>query len=201
MMALEAQREGEGWRRALRTAALTLFVLLLVSTVVTLFAAPSIEQAVREGRAPRLALVAAPALLASFIALFAAYRVALVRAGRYLAGKAFVQVGVMLLVFTLILPGSLDRWRSAGAIEAVDLTRHLHSADPEARALAAELVRHRERADALRHAPALIDLLDDGSPEVRRQARASLVAIAGHDVGGDDDERIARWREWWRTQR
>jgi hypothetical protein len=183
-----------------RRARLFLYVLLLAAAAVTLFGEPVLEQAVREGKAPRVALVVAPGLLASFIALFAAYRYALVRAGRYHAGKAFVQVGLMVLVLTLALPGSLDRWRAAGTVRSVDLSRHLGAADPEARAMAAELARHRERSDALRYIPRLVQLLEDSSPEVQRQARASLVAIAGKDAGGDGAGAPQRWRAFWKAQ-
>lgn len=188
-------------RRPLRVLRLVLYVLLLVSAAVTLIGAPMIEQAVREGRAPRIALIAAPTLLASFIALFAVYRYALVRAGHYLAGKAFVQVGVMVLVLTLVLPGSLERWRSAGAVRPVELSRHLQAPDAETRALAAELARHREPSDAYHYVPRLIELLDDPSPEVRRQARGSLVALAGTDAGGEGPDAADLWRAWWRAHR
>src|SRR5512133_2980547 len=143
-------------RRRLHAARLVLYFLLLASAAVTLIGAPVLEQAVREGRAPRLSLVASPALLAVFILLFATYRFALVRAGRALAGKAFVQVGLMVLVLSLVLPGSLERWRSAGTIRPVELSRHLSAPDAETRALAAELARHREPADAIRYVPRLI---------------------------------------------
>ena len=179
-------------------ARLVLYVLLLASAGVTLFGAPLLEQAVREGKAPRVSLMVPPLLLATFIGLFAAYRYLLVRAGRYHAGKAFIQVGLMALVLTLALPGSLERWRSAGTVRSVDLTRHLGSPDPEARALAAELARHRERTEALRYVPRLVQLLEDGAPEVRRQARASLVALAGTDAGGEGQGAAARWTAWWK---
>jgi HEAT repeat len=177
-----------------------LYVLLLASAGVTLFGTPALEQAVREGRAPAYALIVAPLLLAAFIALFAVYRFALVRAGRYHAGKAFVQVLVMVLVLTLSLPGSVERWRAAGTARAVDLSRHLRSPDAEARALAAELARHRDMAEALQYVPRLVQLLEDPSPEVRRQAQASLVALAGTDAGGDGADAPARWRTWWKAK-
>jgi hypothetical protein len=183
-----------------RRARLVLYVLLLASAAATLLGEPALEQAVREGRAPRASLVVAPGLLAAFIALFAAYRYALVRAGRYHVGKAFVQIGLMVLVLTLVLPGSLDRWRAAGTVRAIDLSRHLGAADAEARAMAAELARHRERRDALRYVPRLAQLLEDPSPEVRRQARASLVAIAGKDAGGEGQDAPERWRAFFRAQ-
>jgi hypothetical protein len=181
-------------------ARLVLYVLLLASAAVTLTGVPILEQAVREGRRSPAVLMLAPALLALFIALFVAYRFALVRAGRYHAGKAFVQVGFMVAVLALLLPGSLERYRAAGVARPVDLTRQLRSADPEARAMAAELARHRMPDDALRYVPRLVALLDDTSPEVRRQARASLVALAGKDEGGDGRDAPARWRAFWRDR-
>jgi hypothetical protein len=196
-----ADQVGTSLRCLLPGLRLVLYVLLIASAGVTLVGAPAIEQAVREGRAPRISLIAAPALLATFIALFTLYRYTLVRAGRYLAGKAFVQVGVMVLVLTLVLPGSLERWRAAGAVRPVELSRHLSAPDPETRALAAELARHREPADALRYVPRLIELLEDPSPEVRRQARGSLVALAGTDPGGEGPDSPERWRSWWRAHR
>ncbi len=122
------------------------------------------------------------------------------RSGRYHAGKAFVQVGLMVLVLALALPGSLDRWRAAGTVRPVDLSRYLGAQDAEARALAAELARHRERTDALRYVPRLVQLLDDPSSEVRRQARASLVTLAGTDPGGEGADSARRWRAWWKSQ-
>lgn len=183
-----------------RPVRILLYLLLLVTAAVCVFGLPSLEQAVREGRRSPAVLVVAPALLAAFIAAFAVYRFSLVRAGRYHAGKAFVQIGLMVLALSLVLPGSLERYRAAGTTRAVDLSRYLEAGDPEARALAAELARHREREDALRYVPRLVDLLLDGSPEVRRQARVSLVALAGTDAGGDGAEAATRWRAYWESR-
>lgn len=179
---------------------LVLFFLLLASAALTLTGVPELERAVREGRRSPAVLMAAPALLSLFILSFAAYRFALVRAGRYHAGKAFVQVGFMLAVLALLLPGSLERYRAAGVARPVDLTRQLASSDPDARAMAAELARHRSPEDAMRYVPRLLALLDDASPEVRRQVRASLVALAGEDAGGEGSDAGARWRAFWRAR-
>lgn len=195
----ERQRAA-AWGRLLAPARVLLYALLVSSALATLLAGPSLEQAVREGRLPQGALVVAPALLLLFILIFTAYRYALVRSGHYLAGKAFVQVGLMLLFLTLLLPGSLERYRAAGTVRPVDLARHLAAPDAETRAMAAELTRHRDRGEALRHLPRLLELLDDASPEVRRQARASLAALAGRDAGGEGPGAAARWREFWRGQ-
>jgi len=181
-------------------ARLLLYGVLFASAALTLTGVPILEAAVREGRRSPAVLMLAPSLLALFIALFAAYRFSLVRAGRYHAGKAFVQVGFMVAVLMLLLPGSLERYRAAGAVRPVDLTRQLRSADPEARAMAAELARHRTPEDALRYVPRLVALLEDASPEVRRQARASLVSLAGRDEGGEGRDAPARWRGYWRER-
>ncbi len=199
-MATDASQRPEWGGRLLRPARMLLYALLVASALATLLAGPSLEQAVREGRLPQSALVVAPLLLLLFIVLFAGYRYLLVRSGHYLAGKAFVQVGLMLLVLTLLLPGSLERWRAAGTVRPVDLARYLAAPDAEARAMAAELTRHRDRPEALRYVPRLVALLSDPSPEVRRQARASLVALAGADPGGEGPESPARWREFWRAR-
>lgn len=177
-----------------------LYVLLLASAAFTLTGVPVLEQGVREGRRHTAVLMVAPGLLALFVVLFAAYRFALVRAGRYHAGKAFVQVGLMVLVLSLLLPGSLERYRSAGVSRPVDLSRQLSSPDPEARAVAAELARHRARPEALRYVPRLLALLEDASPEVRRQSRVTLVALAGQDAGGEGRGAAERWRAFWRAR-
>jgi hypothetical protein len=184
--------------RLLQPVRLVLYGLLAGSAVFTLLGGPLLEQAVREGRLPQSALVVAPALLLAFIVVFAAYRFALVRTGHYHAGKAFVQVGLMLLVLTLLLPRSLERYQAAGTVRPVDLTRYLRAPDPEARAMAAELARHRDRPEALRYVPRLVEMLQDASPEVRRQARTSLQGLAGTEVGAEASDE--QWRAYWRRQ-
>jgi len=87
--------------------------------------------------------------------------------------------------------------RAQTAAAPVELGRPLRSSDPVVRAMAAELVRYRDREAAVRYVGRLIELLDDRSPEVRRQARASLAALAGRDVGGEGPTAAARWREYW----
>jgi hypothetical protein len=186
--------------RAVRVARWVLFGLLIATAGLTLFGLPELQRAVAQGRWPAATLALPPALLALFIVGYAAYRLALVRAGRYGAGKALVQVAVMLLVLgvvagvALVPPGEGTRPGQA----PVDLLRPLASSDPDVRALAAEVARHRPREEGLRVAARLAELLDDPAPEVRRQAHASLAALAGGDVGGDGADAPARWREWSR---
>jgi len=188
--------------RAVRVARWVLFALLLVSAALTLFGVPLLQRAVAAGRWPPFTLALPPALLAVFIAGYAAYRIALVRAGRYSAGKALVQVAVMLLVLGVVAGVALVPPEGAGPGQAaVKLERPLASSDPDVRALAAELARHRPPEQALAVAERLADLLDDPAPEVRRQAHASLVALAGADVGGEGPGAGARWRAWVRMAR
>jgi hypothetical protein len=186
--------------RGVKAARWVLFGLLIASAALTLFGVPQLQRAVAAGRWPPVALAAPPALLAAFIVGYAAYRIALVRAGRYTAGKAMVQVAVMMLVLGIVagvvlVPGE----RRAPGQAPLDLGRPLASSNPDVRALGAELARHRSPAEALAVVPRLAELLDDPEPEVRRQAHLSLVAIAGGDVGGEGPGAAARWREWGRS--
>jgi hypothetical protein len=184
--------------RMVRPVRLALYGLLIAVVAVTFAGVPGVEDAVREGRQSPVALMVAPALLVVFIVLFAAYRFSLARARRYHAGKAFVQIGVMVLFLTLLLPSSIAKYQAATASKPVELMRPLLSVDPEQRAMAAELVRHRDRDDALRYVPRIVALLDDVSPEVRRQARATLIALAGEDAGGEGADARDRWRRYWK---
>jgi len=188
--------------RPVRAARWVLFGLLLVSAAVTLFGLPELQRAVAAGRWPPAALAAPLALLGLFAVGYAAYRIALVRAGRYPAGKALVRIAVVAVVAgavagLVLLPPDARRPGEG----PVDLGRPLLSADPDVRAIAAELARHRPREQALAQVDRLIDLLGDGSPEVRRQARLSLATLAGKDVGGDGPDAADRWREHWRAAR
>jgi len=177
---------------AARTARVVLYLLLLAAAAAALLVPSGNEPGTGTGRRPELLL--APILLGAFAIGFTAYRYTLVRAGRYHAGKAFVHLGLVLVLF---VPGSVERWKASGASPPVDLTRQLRAADPEARAMAAELARHRSPDDARRYVPRLVLLVDDPSAEVRRQASASLVALAGEDAGGEGPEAAQRWRAFW----
>jgi hypothetical protein len=183
----------------LRALRWILYGLLLAATWLTLLGVPELARAVGEGRWPRAALAVPPAVLALFIAGYAVYRFALVRAGRYPAGKALVHVGLMLVVLGVIAGMVRDRAATQRTLSAdgPDLSAPLRAHDPTVRALAAELVRHRPREAAARYVPDLVVLVEDPAPEVRRQAHASLVELAGTDVGGEGPGAAARWREHW----
>jgi hypothetical protein len=183
-----------------RAARWVLFGLLILSATLTLVGLPELQRAVAAGRWPPAALALPPALLGVFILGYAAYRIVLVRAGRYGAGKALVQVAVMFLVLAIVagvaLRPGIEPVPGQGI---VSLERPLASSDPDVRALAAEVARHRPREQGLALAGRLAELLDDPAPEVRRQAHATLVGLAGSDVGGEGPGAAARWRAWSRA--
>jgi hypothetical protein len=180
---------------AVKAARWVLLALLLLSAGVTLFGLPEIRRAVAEGRWPPATLAGPAALLGLFAVVYAGYRIALVRAGRYPAGKALVRIAVIAAVVGTAAGLVLTPPEGIPAGAAIDLARPLASQDPAVRALAAEVVRYRPRRQGLAHAQRLIELLDDGAPEVRREARLSLTALAGKDVGGKGPGAAARWRE------
>ncbi len=195
-------RMGEGTRqvaappRFVRSLRWILSGLLFASVAGTLLVLPALERGSR--RPPAVALAVMAGLLVVFVAGYGVYRFALVRAGRYSAGKVFVQLGLMLAVIGIVLGLARESWREPARPGPVDLARPLASSDADVRALAAELVRHRDTAEGLRHVRRLLELLGDASPEVRRQARESLIALAGEDAGGSGPDAIRRWREHWR---
>lgn len=175
-----------------------LFGLLIVSAILTVFALPELQREVAAGRWPRGALAGPPVLLGLFIVGFGAYRMVLVRDGRYSAGKALVQVGLMFLILAVIAGVALRPAERRAGQDAASLVRPLASTDPDVRALAAEVARYRPREEIRGVAGRLVELLDDPAPEVRRQAHAALVVLAGSDVGGEGPGAAGRWRSWAR---
>jgi len=179
--------------RAIRALTWVLFALLLAAAGAALLGLPRAFQA----GGSTAARVVPVALLVLFIAGYATYRFALVRAGRYSAGKALVQVGVMCLVLGVVAGIFMER--PPEPAPSVDLAGPLASPESAVRALAAELCRHRPKPDALRHVERLVALLDDTSPEVRREAHRTLVVLAGRDVGAAPGSTEA-WRTLWRER-
>jgi hypothetical protein len=171
-----------------------LFALLLAAAGAALLGLP---RALEAGGSAALRVVPV-ALLVLFIAGYATYRFALVRAGRYSAGKALVQVGVMCLILGVVA-GIFTERPAPEHVPGVDLAQPLASPDPVVRALAAEVCRHRPPAEARRHLERLVALLDDGSPEVRREAHVTLVKLAGRDAGAAAGSAEA-WRSLWRDK-
>ncbi len=185
---------------AIRSLRWILFALLFTSAALTLVGVPELARSVAIGGWPRAALAVPPAILAVFIAGYAAYRFVLVRAGRYPAGKALVQIALMVLVLAVItgVVVELAQGYRAERPPPIDLAGPLRSPDPAVRAIALELARHRPRESIVHTVPRLIELLEDPAPEVRREARATLMVLAGRDVGGEGPDAPERWREYWR---
>jgi hypothetical protein len=170
-----------------------LWVLLIASVLVTLEGMPALREAVGAGKLPSWLTLAPALMLGAFIVGYAVYRFTLVQSDRYPAGKAMVQIALMSLFLALVVRGSGERELGAKADAPVDLARALASSEPELRALAAEALRARSRPEAQAHAERLIAMLSDPSAEVRRQAHASLVFVAGKDLG-EGAGAAERWR-------
>ena len=180
--------------RALRALRGVVVALLLASTALTLFAVPELREVVSAGRWPRATLLAPLLFLVAFVVGFAVYRLALVRLGRYPAGKALVQIGLMGLLVAVVAGMVLYPEQDVARGRPVELEQAFRAQDPTTRALAAEVARHRPVEEAPRYRAGLAGLLDDPSAEVRRQAHGSLVAIAGSDLGGEGPGAADRWR-------
>jgi hypothetical protein len=148
------------------------------------------------GQAPEGVERLAPWAFLAFVAAFAVYRLALVRSGHYPAFKAFAQIAAGVLFFTLLLPGT---WRAGGPGAGAgagpdDLSALLRDPSVRVRRLAAEVARQRPNAKDFAHG--LAAALDDPDPRVRAEAHASLVAIAGTDLGPPEDPAARKaWQE------
>lgn len=176
-----------------------LWGLLLAAVIATLEGPALLREAARAGLPAGMAAVPV-ALLGAFIVGYAVYRFTLVRAGRYPAGKAMMQLALMSLFLALMVRWSADQQPATVEDRPVDLSRALASNEPVVRALAAEVLRARPRSESLAHGARLVALLDDPSSEVRRQVHATLVAIVGKDLGAGAGA-AERWRAALSAQR
>ncbi len=116
------------------------WVLLFVAVLLLVLGLPEwAYQRVLDGRLPSYVLLLPAAVFGLFLLAFGVYRFLLVRAGRYNAAKAFLQIGLGALVFTLLLPHNIARFRALeGDAVLVDLLPLLESEDPKVRAVACE---------------------------------------------------------------
>jgi len=180
-------RSGLGFVQFLRPA---LYALLVLSALFTFWAGGDIA-----GRAlPRWTHVAAPTVFAVFLVVFCIYRFALIRARKYPAAIGLFQIGLGALIWVLLLPSTRAKFGSTE--NADDVAALMSSADPRVRALAAETAGYRPAG--ARYASELIDRLQDADPRVRTHAHASLVRLAGTDVGLSAAawKDVARRRGW-----
>ncbi len=162
----------------------------LMYAALALAAATALFGTARADLVPPALRAWAPLVFGLFLVLFAGYRFALVRAGRYPAGKAFYQVGAGVLFLTLLAPGAA---REFGA-QRRGLESLMADGDAQVRALACEVARY--RADGRRYASGLVERLDDPSPAVREQALASLKALAGPETPAEAEGAALRWKDW-----
>ncbi len=123
-----------------------------------------------DGRIPRVVLILPATFFGLFVIVFAVYRLLLVRAGRYNAGKAFVQVGLAALVLMLLLPTSLARYRAVEPQRRVPVSPLLVSDDPAVRAVACEALAARRGDDPAREIAERL-ASEDPDPLVRAACR------------------------------
>jgi hypothetical protein len=170
--------------------AVAIYVLLVASAALALWVRTA------AGRVPLGVALAAPWVFLGFVAVFGFYRLGLVRAGKYPAAKALVQVGGALIIFMLLLPSARFGFGQFqfGQTQSSDVRRLLRDPNPTVRALAAEVAGY--RPDGARAAPELVKALSDPDPRVRDEAHASLVRLTGEDLGpASDKAAVKAWRE------
>jgi hypothetical protein len=161
-----------------------LYLLLMTSAILALWARRF------PGALPQELELVAPASFLVFVIVFATYRLALVRARKYPAFKAFFQIGAALLFFMLLLPQAKRRYDATGG----GLEGMLNHSDPEVRALAAEVAAC--RPEGAKYGSLLVKALRDPDERVRTQAHRSLVHLTGRDLGGPGDQAAVKaWGE------
>jgi len=171
---------GLGFVQFLRPA---LYVLLVLSALFTFWSGGAVA-----GRSlPRWTQSVAPTIFAIFLAIFAVYRFALMRAKKYPAAIGLFQVGLGALIWVLLLPSTRQKIGPPPSA-ADELPTLMASPDPRVRAIAVEVAGYRRDPRA---AADLIDRLQDADAAVRERAHAALVRLAGTDAGRDP----AAWRE------
>ena len=173
-------RSGLAFVQVLRPA---LYVLLVLSALFTFWSGAPVA-----GRSlPPWTRSVAPTLFGIFLAIFAVYRFALMRAKKYPVAIGLFQVGLGALIWVLLLPSTRQKIAPPSAV-VDEVPVLLASPDPRVRAVAVEVAGYRRDA---RYAPELIDRLNDADPTVRERAHAALARIFGTDAGRDPEA----WRE------
>jgi len=181
-------RSGLAFVQVLRPA---LYVLLVLSALFTFWSGGPVA-----GRTlPRWTQSVAPTIFGVFLAIFAVYRFALMRAKKYPVAVGLFQVGLGALIWVLLLPSTRQKFAPPpGADEVAAL---MASPDPRVRALAVEVAGYRANP---RYAPELIDRLEDADAAVRERAHTALVRMAGVDLGRERGawRDLAKQRGWAR---
>jgi hypothetical protein len=183
-------RAGLGFVQVLRPA---LYALLVLSALFTFWSGGAVA-----GRTlPPWTQSVAPTIFAIFLAIFTVYRFALMRAKKYPAATGLFQVGLGALIWVLLLPSTRQKIRPPSA-PVDEVPALMASPDPRVRALAVEVAGY--RGEGARYAADMIERLEDADPAVRERAHASLVRLAGRDVGQEPEawRELARQRGWLR---
>lgn len=170
-----------------------LYALLVLSALFTFWSGGAVA-----GRTlPPWTQSVAPTIFAIFLAIFTVYRFALMRAKKYPAATGLFQVGLGALIWVLLLPSTRQKIRPPSA-PVDEVPALMASPDPRVRALAVEVAGY--RGEGARYAADMIERLEDADPAVRERAHASLVRLAGRDVGQESDawRELARQRGWLR---
>ncbi|HZR10975.1 MAG TPA: hypothetical protein VFA79_20470 [Myxococcales bacterium] len=186
-------RAGLAFVQVLRPA---LYALLVLSALFTFWSGGPVA-----GRTlPAWTQSVAPTLFGIFLAIFAVYRFALMRAKKYPAATGLFQVGLGALIWVLLLPSARHRIAPPSQVpsQVDELPALMTSPDPRVRAIAVELAGYRG-ADG-RYAREMIDRLDDADAAVRERARAALARIFKTDAGASPEawSELARSRGWLR---
>jgi hypothetical protein len=183
-------RAGLGFVQVLRPA---LYALLVLSALFTFWSGGAVA-----GRTlPRWTQSVAPTLFGIFLAIFAVYRFALMRAKKYPAATGLFQVGLGALIWVLLLPSARQRIVPVSP-QSDELPALMASPDPRVRAIAVELAGYRGEGE--RYAREMIERLDDADGAVRERAHAALVRLSRTDAGPDPEawKELARSRGWLR---
>jgi len=137
----------------------------------------------------------APTLFAIFLAIFAVYRFALMRAKKYPVAIGLFQIGLGALIWVLLLPSTRLKIAPPSAADEVPVL--MASPDARVRALAVEVAGYRRDR---RYVPDLIGRLDDADAAVRAKAHVALVRLTGTDAGLEPEawRELARQRGWTR---
>jgi hypothetical protein len=182
-------RAGLAFVQVLRPA---LYALLVLSALFTFWSGGSVA-----GRTlPPWTQSVAPTLFGIFLAIFAVYRFALMRAKKYPAAMGLFQVGLGALIWVLLLPSARHRVTAPSQLD--ELPALMASPDPRVRAVAVELAGY--RGEDGRYAREMIDRLDDADAAVRERAHAALVRLLKSDAGASPEawRELARSRGWLR---
>ena len=181
-------RSGLGFVQFLRPA---LYVLLVLSALFTFWSGGAVA-----GRSlPRWTQSVAPTIFAVFLAIFAFYRFALMRAKKYPVAIGLFQIGLGALIWVLLLPSTRLKIAPPSAADEVPVL--MASPDARVRALAVEVAGYRRDR---RYVPDLIGRLDDADAAVRAKAHVALVRLTGTDAGLEPEawRALARQRGWTR---